>query len=268
MAMPSTIAVPEDASIAQRYEALIRIANSIRHGKTPDQLFDILAHELRQVIPFDGIAQFDESSNKIRWHLGCACTAPGNREQEIHRESTLAAWVYREQKIVAVGNLEDETRFPATISIMCEAGLHSVCAVPLTTAHRRLGTLAIASVEYDAYPPDVVRFFALVADQLALAIDDAISIQESQRANARLQLLLDLTNKVVSSLNLRDVLREVSAQIRQVMQCDGVAVALPGPEDGRLRIYALDFPDAPAHLEEGYEPPPSSDTAHLRAFQS
>jgi formate hydrogenlyase transcriptional activator len=93
-----------------------------------------------------------------------------------------------------------------------------------------------------------------VADQIALATDDAINFANSQRAQERLQLLLDLTNRVASHLNLREVLREISAQIRGVMQCDGVGIGLPCPEDGKFRIYVLDFPNAPADLEEGYEP--------------
>ena len=137
---------------------------------------------------------------------------------------------------------------------MREAGLRSLCAVPLTTAHRRLGSLIIASVQPGAYTPEEVRFFSLVADQIALATDDAINFANSQRAQERLQLLLDLTNRVASHLNLREVLREISAQIRGVMQCDGVGIGLPSPENGRFRIYVLDFPNAPADLEEGYEP--------------
>src|SRR5215472_15591270 len=93
-----------------------------------------------------------------------------------------------------------------------------------------------------------------VVDQIALATDDAINFRASQRAQERLELLLDLTNRVVSNLNLREVLREISAQIRRVMHCDGVAVHLPSSEDGRLRIFALEFPDAAAEIEEGREP--------------
>ncbi len=144
--------------------------------------------------------------------------------------------------------------FRVKSNIMREAGLRSLCAVPLTTAHRRLGSLIIASVQPGAYTPEEVRFFSLVADQIALATDDAINFANSQRAQERLQLLLDLTNRVASHLNLREVLREISAQIRGVMQCDGVGIGLPSPEDGRFRIYVLDFPNAPADLEEGYEP--------------
>jgi hypothetical protein len=38
-------------------------------------------------------------------------------------------------------------------------------------------------------------------------MDDAINFRAAQRARGRLALLLDLTNQVVSKLNLRDVLR-------------------------------------------------------------
>src|SRR5262249_32630054 len=102
----------------------------------------------------------------------------------------------------------------------------------------------------------------------ALAMDDAINFRASQRAQERLELLLDLTNRVVSNLNLREVLREISAHIRRVMRCDGVGVDLPSPEDGKLRIYALDFPGAPLKIEEGYEPAADEKTSAVRAFSS
>src|SRR6202011_2338775 len=71
--------------------------------------------------------------------------------------------------------------------------------------------------------------------QIAVAIDDA-------RAQKRLKLLLDLTNRVVSKLQLPELLQEISASIRQVMQCESVVVSLPDAETGELRRYALDFP--------------------------
>jgi formate hydrogenlyase transcriptional activator len=267
MATSGILAVQAGDPIADRYEALIRIANSVRAQKEPDDLFQILVDELRHVVPFDAIAQFDESANKIRWHLCSACRQPKEKPDEINREETLAGYVYREQQVVTFGTLEGETRFPLSVAILRQAGLQSVCALPLTTVHRRLGSVVIASVMPNAYSEEEVRFCALVADQIALAMDDAMNFKASLRAQERLQLLLDLTNRVVSSLNLRDVLREVSAQIRRVMKCDGVGVALPSPEDGKLRIYALDFPDAPAAIQEGFEPP-ERDESPMRVFRT
>jgi len=257
-----------DQSTAARYESLIRIANSIRVPKEPEELFNILVDELGQVIQFDGIAQFDESANKVNWHFGTGCRKSDRTPSDIDRDETIAAWVYRHQETVAIGTLDAETRFPASARIMRQAGLQSVCAFPLTTAHRKLGSLVIASVHRDAYSLDLVRFCGLVADQIALAMDDAINFRASQKAQERLELLLDLTNRAVTNLDLREVLRDISAHIRKVMQCDGVGIDLPNPEDGKLRIYALDFPDAPLEIEEGHEPKADEKTSAARAFHS
>jgi formate hydrogenlyase transcriptional activator len=126
----------------------------------------------------------------------------------------------------------------------------------------------IASVRRDAYSPEDVRFGALVANQIALAMDDAINFRAAERARDRLALLLDLTNRVVSKLNLRDVLREICANIRRATECDGVAITLPGPEDRKLRIYALDFPENPSDIEEGFEPEDGEETRAVTVFQT
>jgi formate hydrogenlyase transcriptional activator len=255
-------------STAERYESLISIATSIRGQQDARELFGVLVHELGQVVSFDAIAQYDESSNKIALHLGSGCVNAQDCPAQMDKEDTIAAWVYEHQETVVLGTLDGERRFQASNHIMQRAGLQSLCAFPLATAHRRLGSLVIASVRRDAYPPEQVRFCGLVAGQIALAMDDAINFRASQQARERLQLLLDLTNRMVSNLNLRDVLREISASIRRVMQCDGVGIDLPDPEDGRLRLYALDFPDNPRIIEEGFEPPIDDKASAARVFES
>jgi formate hydrogenlyase transcriptional activator len=255
-------------STAARYESLIRIATAVRSQKDPQDLFELLVKELGQVVQFDAIAQYDERSNKVHWHMCPGCRKPDSVPSEIDKEGTLAAWVYRNQETVALHSLDHETRFPASIELMRQAGLHSVCAFPLSTAHRQLGSLVIASAHRNAYCREEIRFCSLVANQIALAMDDAFNFQALQRAQERLELLLDLTNRVVSNLNLRDVLREISASIRRVMQCDGVGIDLPSPDDKKLRLYALDFPDNPGIIQEGFEPPAHEKASALRVFES
>src|SRR5580765_7535894 len=73
---------------------------------------------------------------------------------------------------------------------------------------------------------------------------------ELERQNSRLQLLLNLTNRVTSNLELQELLRSISANIREVMRCDGVAVALPEPGSEKFRVCALDFPHSKGFLRE------------------
>ena len=59
--MSTAVVVGLDQST--RYEALMRISNSIRACKESEDLFEILVHELGKVIPFDAIAQFESATN-------------------------------------------------------------------------------------------------------------------------------------------------------------------------------------------------------------
>ena len=65
----ATLEMPSEQSVGARYESLIRLAGSIRAQHDTKALFRALVDELRPVIPFDAIAQFDESSRKVNWHL-------------------------------------------------------------------------------------------------------------------------------------------------------------------------------------------------------
>jgi formate hydrogenlyase transcriptional activator len=77
--------------------------------------------------------------------------------------------------------------------------------------------------------------------------------EELQRQNDRLQLLLNLTTRITSSLDLRDVLRAIAANIREVIHADAVAVSLPSCTDaasGKLRVFAMDFPHGKGVVRE------------------
>jgi formate hydrogenlyase transcriptional activator len=248
-------------SLTPRYESLIRLAEAIRSHRDQNDLFQLLANELRQVVAFDAMAHCDHAGNKVNWHFSEAFDSRMSRVADIPKEETIGWWVHQTQEPVVLQVASEETRFRSTIEALNKAGLRSLCALPLSTAHSRLGSLIFASEIADAYSPDEVRFLSLVTGQVALAMDDALHFQ-------RLNLLLDLTNRVVSKLDLRELLREISASIRRVMQCDCVGVALPDPETHQLRIYAFDIPGAKGIAREGMIISAEVSTTSLRAFQT
>jgi formate hydrogenlyase transcriptional activator len=73
---------------------------------------------------------------------------------------------------------------------------------------------------------------------------------ELRSQNERLQLLLNLTSKITSSLDLREVLRAVAAIIREVMRADAVAVSLPDAASAKVRVFAMDFPHGKGVIKE------------------
>jgi formate hydrogenlyase transcriptional activator len=250
MRMPTAANALEPASLSDelssRYQALIRLGEAIRSHPDEKDLFGTLVNELREVVEFDALWQLDRTANWIQWHF----VQPYDQRLELIRlepvpkEETLSWWVYQNQQPVVLRLADQDTRFPQMLDRLAKLGLKSSCALPLSTAHRRLGTLAFASRLEDAYSPDEQRFLSLVANQIAVAIDDAL-------AQKRLKLILDLTNRVVSKLELSDLLQEVSASIREVMQCDAVGLSLPDPENGELHLHIKDFPGHEQFAQSG-----------------
>jgi formate hydrogenlyase transcriptional activator len=87
-----------------------------------------------------------------------------------------------------------------------------------------------------------------------------------QRQNERFELLLNLTAKITSSLDLREVLRAIAANIREVIQGDAVTVALPDAASEKFRVFAMDFPHGKGVIKEELLVTPSA--AVKKAFET
>jgi len=366
----------------ERYEALFRVSQTLISIRSSEELFRLLALELRAVVNFYvmGVGIYDESAHQI--HL-TSYGEPGVplKVPQFAPEETFTWWVYQHQQPLIIPSLDSETRFPAVAEMLKNRGVRSVCVLPLTTVHRRLGGLAFGSIEADAYSEEEVNFLSFVANQVALAVDDALNfdalqhaeealraseqsfrlivdsipglvntttaeggfefvsqqcldyfgttleelkaqeskgwttsnivhpddfpsmlatwrrsvetghphqseyrirradgvyrwfhvrslpwrdtegriirwytlrtdIDDRKQAEDRLQLLLDVTNQVVSNLQLSDLLSAISSSVRRVMQCDLVSVCFPDSEMRRLQTFVIDFPDSKGLIRE------------------
>ncbi len=188
-AMEALQDIPEK-SAAMRYEALIRVAQVINEHRDCEELFRSLARELHSVVDFDYVAVVlcDAEANRACFHL----LDPEDLERPLPKpqfesRETFGWWVYEHQQPLVIPFLRQETRFPQMVRFLLDNRIESTCAVPLTTAHRRLGTLGFGSGQPDAYSNEEVRLLRSVADVVALAIDDALNFEASRRAQEELQ---------------------------------------------------------------------------------
>jgi formate hydrogenlyase transcriptional activator len=257
----------ETESIQARYQALFRVFRTISEQRDPEALFQSLASELRGVLEFDmlGYMHYDPAGEC------CPFAAIETREGRTtfsasEAEENPATWVYEHQKPLLIPYLENETRFPRVTESLKRAGIRSICALPLRTAHRKLGGFGVGSQQPDAYSPREVEFLSLVADEVALAIDDAFHFEALKREKNRLKMLLDISNAVSSNLELPDLLRAVSASLRTIMQSEGAGIALLEGPNRQLRLCAIDFPLNNGRVVEG-ELLPEEDAA-VRALRS
>jgi formate hydrogenlyase transcriptional activator len=247
-------------SAATRFETLVRVSNTIGAHRDPQELFGALVRELRRVVRFDYICVTirDEKSNTFHRHsIDAETEAAIPPDPELAMEESDAWWVYQNQEALVTSLKTHDARFPKLQEILKKYGVHSLCTLPLTTAHSKVGTLTFGSKAPDVYTAEEVHFLSVVAEQIALAFDNALhfaaaqaSQQQLLKKSERVGLLLELTNHLVSNLDFRDLLRAVVASTRRVMGCDGVGITLPDSDNTHLRIYALDFPFKDESVQE------------------
>ena len=247
-------------SAATRYESLVGVSNAIGMHRDPKELFSVLVRELRRVVPFDYICVTvrDEKSNTFHRHsIDAQTEAIIPPDPDLAMEESDGWWVYQNQEPLVTSHETHDPRFSKLQEVLKKYGVHCLCTLPLTTAHSKVGTLTFGSKTPDVYSAEEVCFLSVVAEQIALAFDNALlfdAAQASQRQllkkSERVGLLLELTNHIVSNLEFRDLLRAVVASTRRVMGCDGVGITLPDTNKTHLRIYALDFSFSDESLQE------------------
>jgi formate hydrogenlyase transcriptional activator len=246
--------------LAVRYETLVRVSQAIGAHGDLKELFGVLADELHRVVQFDfiGVSVRDENLPTFQnYFIDVTTRTELLPDEELTPEETLTLRVYERQEPLLRSTNDLEPCYGRLQTLLRRLGIRSICALPLTTAHRKLGAIAFGSKQVDTYSPSEVQFVSEVASYIALAFDDALNFAVLRRAsdelrtkNDRLQLLLDVTNQVVSNLELRDLLRAISQDVRRVMQCDYAGLSLPDAENKQLRLYAVDFPESKGFLQE------------------
>src|SRR5689334_8048106 len=137
-------------------------------------------------------------------------------------------------KPVVVDTQKRDEFASVTTELATAEGMKALCGIPLVNRGRVLGILSTGRTTESPFMPEDVDFLSQASRQIAIAIENALAFQEVSSLAARLQLLLDVTNRITSNLELRELLRAISTNIRGVMQCDMVAITLPdGPSEGQ-----------------------------------
>jgi formate hydrogenlyase transcriptional activator len=246
MATNPTIAPQSDT---HRYKAVVRISEAIAACREPEELAESLANELDKFLHFDHLhlTVLKENSKEVEYRVS------GKRDlpfPDLPMEE-LPIWeaISSPDPLRAV-HWDAEERSPRFKQWTKEMGIGSGVSILMATPHRRLGVLGIVRDKASPLSDEDLGFLELIARVVAFALDDGLNLRRSQHQNDQLKLLLNVSNQITSNLELRDLLRAIAGNIRELMQCDVVSVSLLEPTGGASRLFALDFPHGKGLLRE------------------
>src|SRR3989475_9549723 len=241
--------IVESQTGSYRYEAIVRISETIAACREPEELATTLASEIGKFLHFDalfsGVVKDHYPHNNLRLRDKSQTPMPDMPMQEL---PTWAAINSRAPQHTT--DWDAEERFPRFKEYAKKIRLGSSIRVPLITPHRRLGVFGIIRDLVNPFSEEEIGFLGLIGRVVAFALDDGLNLRHAQHQSDQLQLLLNLTNRITSNLELRDLLRAVAANIREVIHAEGVTVSLQDAASEKFRVFAIDFPHGKGVLKE------------------
>jgi len=127
----------------------------------------------------------------------------------------------------------------------------AMLGLPLKIGRRVVGVMNIAYLHVREFPESELRALRLLADQAAIAIENARLFEESQRKTQELTGLYNTALAIGSVLDTEVLLQRLHEQVQQLLNPDTFAVILNHPAAHELEIaLAVEYgqPLPPAHI--------------------
>jgi signal transduction histidine kinase len=197
---------------ALRIEVINRVGQLITSSLSLSQLLETAIQAIAQHLHYSNVALFlIESDQPHRLVLRARSGIYADRGLNEYRQSVWSGIIgaaARTRQPILVNDVRSDPRYlplPGGTSIVAELSL------PLTVGERLLGVLNIESEH--PISDDDASDFAIVADQLAVAIDNARLFAEMQRVVDETHLLFETSRRISTAMDVDDV---IGAYLEQV----------------------------------------------------
>jgi formate hydrogenlyase transcriptional activator len=206
---------------------LLAVSEAIVSHHDLPALFHELAGRLHRVVRFDSLALVlhEAETNTMRLHvLGSSEPTRDMPAIVLPVEDDPAGLVWQIQQPLIISSVAEASRWPQFLERVRPQGLKSLCGLPLTTARRRLGTLVFASRQPAVYETADAGFLQLVANQVAVAVENALAFQEIQALKDKLvEENAYLEEEVRTEHNFGEIVGEGAALRRVLKDVETVA---------------------------------------------
>lgn len=253
---PTTMQVSSQAAggLEVRYRALADVASALNtYADLPELLLSLRTH-FQPLIQFSFLVVtfWDRKQDTITLKLvePLDHQAGALAERAFPAGDTYAGQVVRSGRPLCVSPLDPSG--PRLSRVFGSFGVKSFCALPLVTPSGVLGTLNFGSEVPSAYTDDDVEFLMRVANLVAVAVENVLGRETTRQRQRSLQLerdqldlLLGVTNAVVTHLDTRELFRAVAPALRRCFNADLAALTLFDAEARVLRWHTCDGGDCP-----------------------
>jgi PAS domain S-box-containing protein len=187
------------------------------------KLLGAFSASIRQMVPHDvaTMALYEEATGKLRVQFLAADTAEANpNELLLDADASPSGQAFRTRRPVILNRMGRWPFAPESLKHLAVMGMQSGVWVPLVHRERTLGALMVASRMEDAFSQHDAEVLGQVAEQVAMAVNNAIAYkqiaelrdrlaQEKHYLEEEINIEHRFDDIVGESTGLRNVLRQI-----------------------------------------------------------
>jgi formate hydrogenlyase transcriptional activator len=240
----------ERFTASERVQILLDVNNALVTKLDRDELSAAIANSISHLIDFDKMAitiYEPENGNFRVAALEGRLPLPGfERGMVLESNNSFTGVVFASPCAIMRRDLTGDAQFDIE-RLLCNAGLRSICAIPLRVGDRGVGTFGVASTRVDAFTEADAELLTDIGKQIALAVANAEAYRNIRLLQAgaeheaqRRRVLLEVNNAIIGSLEMEELIHRVGLAVRSVVPYDLLGLSLYDQNMNALRIVALE----------------------------
>jgi len=233
---------------------LAEVSRLVAYRYDLPETFDGLLQHLRRALQVDvlTLALPDEPRNVMQLRHSSMEVVRADFPPELPLNDSPAGAAWSTQEIVVVSDVANDSRWPALMKALRNAGLGTYCSVPLTAGDRRIGALGVGSRKRDAFGDDW-ELLRQIAIPVAMAVENEQILEYADRykkdsvhVREHAAMLLRMSSALAEQPTLQAVLHSLRGVLSNISGVHSAALYLLGENRKALKLFAIDHaPDGP-----------------------
>jgi diguanylate cyclase (GGDEF)-like protein/putative nucleotidyltransferase with HDIG domain len=225
MAVENSYLVQQTARRTEELRALNEIGRALSSTLDTEALFEKIYAEMKRLLNVDNffIAMYDEARGEVRYELEIE---NGERLPKRTRPAGnhVAEYMLRTcQPILIRENFDAEVRRRGLVPL---GPMGCYCGAPMVLYGKAIAVMVALSMEERFFDTDHLELMRGLASQAAVAIENARLFREEQSKSRHLALLNQISQNIITTLNLDEVLTKISGELQEGLNYDHIGIGL------------------------------------------
>jgi PAS domain S-box-containing protein len=231
---------------AERLAAVNRIGRAVSATLHLDDLMEVVYQGIVSAFEADAlfVALYDPLANELDYRIQVDQGIRLPPERQL-LEAGLTAWIVTQKKPLLIRNYEQEREGLPVIHLWGTMQV-PICwlGAPMQIGERVVGVISVQAYRPYAYGEEEQLLLSTIADQVAVAVENARLFEAEQRRRQEAETLRQAALALTTSLDRNQVVERILGQLQRVVPYDSASVQLL--KDGQLEIIGgRGFPNLP-----------------------